>query len=96
MLILLNLSFSFYRKFIWVSLLLNLIFISLEVPAFLALIYKTTFVLGLLWFYKFEGKGKKLIFYNNLKLSTTRLFSLCFIYDITLLLSTYLLAAVIL
>lgn len=86
---LLLLILSFYKKFFWYSLLLNFLFLGFKVPAGLAVFYKLLLTICVLWNYKISGNGQALVFYNNLKITTFKLFSLSFLYDIILLLFTY-------
>ena len=90
MLSIFKLVFTFYRKFLWFSLLLNFLFIGFETPFTLALIYKILFAMGIFWLYRISGKGEKLIFYNNLQLGSIKLFILSFAFDAVLLISIYL------
>lgn len=96
MLFFLKLVFSFYKKFMWFSLVLNFLFLAFEVPLVLAVIYKVFFTLGIFWIYKISQRGEKLIFYNNLKLTGIKLFLISFLYDMFLLIILYLLYRLIL
>lgn len=85
-----NLIFFFYQKFLWISLLLNFIFLGFNVPLPYIFLYKFSFGLFLFWWYKSQRKKQQLIFYNNLKIGNNKLFILCFIYDAVLLIASYL------
>lgn len=85
----LKISFSFYRKFIWVSVLLNLLFLGLGISFFLALIYKLVLTSVALWIYQAAGGREQLIFYHNLKLSTGKLFFMSLSWDLMILTATY-------
>lgn len=96
MLAILKLAFSFYLKFLWVSLFINLLFLGFSIAFPVAFFYKLILALLILWTYKTVGKGEKLIFYQNLKLSSTGLFSLGFFFDVCLLIIMYLIPGILL
>lgn len=94
MLALLKISFSFYRKFVSVSVLINVFFVAFGIALVPALVYKL-FLTGLvLWIYRGAGGKEQLIFYHNLKVSTAKLFLMCFGWDLLILTGTYLISGI--
>ncbi len=86
----LKLAFSFYLKFLWISVLINILFLVFGIAFPVAIFYKLILSLLVLWTYKIVGKGEKLIFYQNLKLSSSMLFGISFFFDTFLLIIMYL------
>lgn len=95
MLALLKISFFFYRKFLSVSILINLFFVAFGISLVPALFYKL-FLTGLvLWVYRRAGGKEQLIFYHNLQVSTLKLFFMSFAWDILILTGTYLISEIV-
>lgn len=82
--------FSFYKRFLMPSLVLNLVFIFFLIPPALGLIIKLS--LALLVYLKLSTSVNKakLIFYNNLSISNLQLFSFSFVLDAIIMFGFYL------
>lgn len=82
--------FLFYRKFLISSVLVNLLllFIGIVLPVSVAI--KAMFFGWLMIIYLTSRLRDKLTFYHNLSISTYYLFSAAFIFDLLLLIITYL------
>jgi len=83
--------FYFYRRFLLPSLLFNFLLIFLDQPFAISFALKILFFGLLLFVYLYTKQKNKLIFYQNLSISTPYLFGLSFLMDITLLAITYIL-----
>ena len=83
--------FYFYRRFLLPSLLFNFLLIFLDQPFPVSFALKFLFFGLLLFVYLYTKQKNKLIFYQNLSISTPSLFVLSFLMDITLLAITYIL-----
>jgi hypothetical protein len=72
----------FYKPYFLWSLAINILLIILKYNLFILSIVKILLI-GFLWYFITETNGKrKLIFYNNLGISSLRLFSTLFLIDI--------------
>ena len=81
----LSVTFSFYKQFLWVSLLLNLILLSLDYDIPVILFIKLCFAVGLWGWYKTEGRSALVFRINAAKLLLT-----CLFYDLLIFLLTLL------
>ena len=84
--------FYFYRRFLLPSLLFNFLLIFLNQPFPVSFALKILFFGLLLFVYLYTKQKSKLVFYQNLSISTPYLFGFSFLLDITLLALTYLIA----
>ena len=85
----LSVTFSFYKQFLWVSLLLNLILLSLDYDIPVILFIKLCFAVGLWGWYKTEGRSA-LVFFHNFRINAAKLLLTCLFYDLLIFLLTLL------
>jgi len=85
----LSVTFSFYKQFLWLSLLLNFIFLGLSFAIPVILIIKLGFTILLWGSYKTESK-KALVFFHNFRINTTLLLLTCLFFDLLIFLLTLL------
>ena len=77
----LSLTFSFYKQFLWISLLLNLILLGLGYDTAVIVSIKFFFAILIWGWYTTEGK-KRLVFFHNFRIKTTKLLLTCLFYDL--------------
>lgn len=80
---------NFYRRFLGISLFLNILLYFLSFAFAVAISFKLMLTLLLYWSYVIIGRGKELVFYHNLGWGAKKLFLLSFLIDFCLLLLTY-------
>ena len=85
----LSVTFSFYKQFLWISLLLNLILLSLDYDIPVIIFIKLCFALGLWGWYRTEKKSA-LVFFHNFRINTAKLFLSCLFYDLLIFIFTLL------
>lgn len=83
-----SVTFAFYKQFLWVSILLNLILLGLRYePA--VIVFVKIFLGIVLWGYYKTEKKMSLIFFHNLRINSIRLLLTCFLYDLLVFLLSY-------